>query len=75
MLHHKSLDFILTTANICMFQYLGNHTTEAVKKRCIEVLYGWSIGLKHEPKILEAYSMLKRQGIVKDDPAYIEKVQ
>ena len=57
-----------------LFQYLGNHVGDNVKKRCIELLYSWSQGLKHEPKIEEAYQMLKRQGIVKEDPTYVDKV-
>ena len=56
------------------FQYLGAHTTEKVKKKCIEIMYSWTLGLKHESKIVEAYSMLKRQGIVKEDPTYVEQV-
>ena len=58
----------------CCPQYLGAHTTEKVKKKCIEILYSWTLGLKHETKILEAYSMLKRQAIVKEDPVHVEKV-
>ncbi|KAJ8319036.1 hypothetical protein KUTeg_004127 [Tegillarca granosa] len=54
-------------------KYLGNRTTEKVKKKCIEILYSWSRGLKHEPKIMEAYTMLKQQGIVKEDPTYIDQ--
>lgn len=50
------------------FQYLGNYTSEKVKKKCIEFLYSWSVSLSHEPKISEAYQMMKRQGIVKEDP-------
>lgn len=59
---------------MCSFQYLGNRTTEKVKKRCIEILYGWYKGLSHEPKIGEAYHMLKAQGIIKEDPVYVTKV-
>ncbi|XP_048758956.2 ADP-ribosylation factor-binding protein GGA1-like isoform X2 [Ostrea edulis] len=54
-------------------KYLGNKTTEKVKKKCIELIYSWSKGLPHETKILEAYKMLKQQGIVKEDPDYIDK--
>lgn len=57
-----------------LFQYLGSKTSEKVKKKCIELMYSWSKGLPHETKILEAYKMLKQQGIVKDDPDYIDKV-
>ena len=48
--------------------------SEAVKKRCIEMMYAWSKGLTHEPKMEEAYQMLKRQGIVKQDPTYVDQV-
>ncbi|XP_046362673.1 ADP-ribosylation factor-binding protein GGA1-like isoform X2 [Haliotis rufescens] len=53
-------------------KYLGSKTTEKVKKRCIEILYSWSKGLTHECKIQEAYTMLKTQGIVKEDPTYVD---
>ncbi|KAL4240768.1 gamma adaptin ear containing [Mactra antiquata] len=55
-------------------KYLGNKTTEKVKKKCIELIYCWQKGLPHEPKIKEAYIMLKQQGIVKEDPVYMDKV-
>ncbi|GFO50273.1 ADP-ribosylation factor-binding protein gga1, partial [Plakobranchus ocellatus] len=45
----------------------------AVKKRCIEIMYSWHKGLSHEPKITEAYKMLKAQGIVKQDPVYMDR--
>nr|XP_034314010.1 ADP-ribosylation factor-binding protein GGA1 isoform X5 [Crassostrea gigas] len=54
-------------------KYLGNKTSEKVKKKCIELMYSWSRGLPHENKVLEAYKMLKQQGIVKEDPDYIDK--
>lgn len=38
-------------------------------------MYSWSKGLSHENKINEAYAMLKTQGIVKEDPVYIDKVR
>ncbi|XP_023262761.1 ADP-ribosylation factor-binding protein GGA3-like, partial [Seriola lalandi dorsalis] len=49
-------------------KYFGAWTPQRVKDRVIEVLYGWTLWLKDEPKIQEAYSMLKKQGIVKKDP-------
>ncbi|XP_055954737.1 ADP-ribosylation factor-binding protein GGA1 isoform X2 [Patella vulgata] len=54
-------------------KYLGNRTSEKIKKKCIEILYSWKLGLPQEAKIAEAYSMLKSQGIVKADPSYIDK--
>ncbi|MED6278424.1 hypothetical protein CHARACLAT_023602, partial [Characodon lateralis] len=49
-------------------KYFGAWTPQKVKDRVTEVLYGWTLWLKEEPKIQEAYSMLKKQGIVKTDP-------
>ena len=46
-------------------RYLGNHTSESVKTRVVELLYSWTLDLKSEPKIPEAYNMLKKQGVVK----------
>ena len=45
-------------------QYLGTEITEPVKDRVKELLYSWKVGLPNEPKITEAYEMLKRQGLV-----------
>ena len=55
---------------ICL-QYLGEKSTEAVKKRTVEMLYTWSQAIRYEQKIVEAYTMLKQQGIVKDDPVHV----
>ncbi|XP_030636207.1 ADP-ribosylation factor-binding protein GGA3-like [Chanos chanos] len=49
-------------------KYLGTRSTVSVKQRVTEVLYGWSVWLKDEPKVQEAYHMLKKQGIVNKDP-------
>ncbi|XP_029316174.1 ADP-ribosylation factor-binding protein GGA3-like [Cottoperca gobio] len=49
-------------------KYFGAWTPQNVKDRVTEILYGWTLWLKEEPKILQAYSMLKKQGIVKKDP-------
>jgi ADP-ribosylation factor-binding protein GGA len=61
--------------NVILFvQYLGNYTKESVKRRCIELMYLWSINLKNEPKIAEAYAMAKQEGIVKYDPIVSDPV-
>ncbi|XP_040892789.1 ADP-ribosylation factor-binding protein GGA3-like [Toxotes jaculatrix] len=49
-------------------KYFGAWTPQNVKDRVTEVLYGWTLWLKDEPKIQEAYRMLKKQGIVMKDP-------
>ncbi|XP_041474263.1 ADP-ribosylation factor-binding protein GGA2-like [Lytechinus variegatus] len=54
-------------------KYLGNKTTEKVKKKTIELMYSWQKGLPYEGKIVEAYDMLKKQGLVKEDPTYLDK--
>ncbi|XP_010866477.3 ADP-ribosylation factor-binding protein GGA2 isoform X2 [Esox lucius] len=49
-------------------KHLGPWTSDEVKLRVTEVLYSWTLWLKEEPKIQEAYRMLKKQGVVKKDP-------
>uniref|UniRef100_A0A672YG28 ADP-ribosylation factor-binding protein GGA2-like n=1 Tax=Sphaeramia orbicularis TaxID=375764 RepID=A0A672YG28_9TELE len=55
-------------------KYFGAWTPQKVKDRVTEVLYGWTLWLKEEPKIQEAYLMLKKQGIVKKDPILPDKL-
>ncbi|CAB4042133.1 ADP-ribosylation factor-binding GGA1 isoform X1, partial [Paramuricea clavata] len=49
-------------------KYDGPRTSQPVKHKIIELFYSWSVGLPSEPKIQEAYLMLKRQGVVVVDP-------
>ncbi|CAB1344526.1 unnamed protein product, partial [Coregonus sp. 'balchen'] len=49
-------------------EYLGTRAPEPVKKKVLEVMFSWTVGLPDEPKIADAYQMLKKQGIVKQDP-------
>ncbi|XP_077574719.1 ADP-ribosylation factor-binding protein GGA1-like [Stigmatopora nigra] len=49
-------------------KYFGSWTTQTVKDRLTQILYGWTLWLKEETKIQEAYSMLKKQGIIVKDP-------
>ncbi|XP_013871297.1 ADP-ribosylation factor-binding protein GGA2, partial [Austrofundulus limnaeus] len=49
-------------------KYFGAWTSQSVKDRVTEVLYGWTLWLKEEPKIQEAYRMLKKQNVIKKDP-------
>ncbi|XP_050969107.1 ADP-ribosylation factor-binding protein GGA3a isoform X1 [Labeo rohita] len=49
-------------------KYLGDRVSERVKTKVIELLYSWSVALPDEAKITEAYHMLKKQGIVAEDP-------
>ncbi|XP_056143160.1 ADP-ribosylation factor-binding protein GGA1-like isoform X2 [Lampris incognitus] len=49
-------------------KYLGSRSREPVKKKVVELIYSWTLGLPEEAKISDAYQMLKKQGIVKKDP-------
>ncbi|XP_053577203.1 ADP-ribosylation factor-binding protein GGA1 [Bombina bombina] len=49
-------------------KYLGTRSPEKVKLKILELLYSWTLGLPGEVKIAEAYQMLKKQGILKEDP-------
>jgi ADP-ribosylation factor-binding protein GGA len=49
-------------------QFMGNSTSSKVKQKCTELLFYWTEVLDYEPKIKEAYQMLRRQGIIKQDP-------
>ncbi|NXT22543.1 GGA2 protein, partial [Syrrhaptes paradoxus] len=49
-------------------KYYGSWSSERVKSRVTEVLFGWTVGFPREVKIRDAYQMLKKQGIVKEDP-------
>ncbi|GAA6086525.1 ADP-ribosylation factor-binding protein GGA1 [Tachysurus ichikawai] len=50
-------------------KYLGSRAPEPVKKKVLEMMYSWTVGFPEETKISDAYQMLKKQGIVKQDPA------
>ncbi|KAM9394101.1 LOW QUALITY PROTEIN: ADP-ribosylation factor-binding protein GGA1-like [Pholidichthys leucotaenia] len=49
-------------------KYLGSRSPEPVKKKVLELIYSWTLALPDEAKISDAYQMLKKQGIVKQDP-------
>ncbi|KAF7667199.1 hypothetical protein LDENG_00075060 [Lucifuga dentata] len=49
-------------------KYLGSRAPEQVKKKVLETMYSWTLVLPDETKIADAYQMLKKQGIVKEDP-------
>lgn len=49
-------------------KYMGAHTPEAVRRRVLELMYSWTIQYPKETKIKEAYDMLKKQGVVKEEP-------
>lgn len=56
------------------FKYFGYKTSDKVKKKVKEILYSWTQGLPDEPKIKEAYEMLRRQNIIQEDPIYVDQL-
>ncbi|XP_038619683.1 ADP-ribosylation factor-binding protein GGA2 [Tachyglossus aculeatus] len=49
-------------------KYLGAWSTEKVKVRVTEIMFSWTVWFPEEVKIRDAYQMLKKQGIIKQDP-------
>ncbi|KAI1233597.1 ADP-ribosylation factor-binding protein GGA2, partial [Lamprotornis superbus] len=49
-------------------KYYGIWSSEKVKSRVTEVMFSWTVWFPQEVKIQDAYQMLKKQGIVKEDP-------
>ncbi|KAK3911092.1 ADP-ribosylation factor-binding protein GGA1 [Frankliniella fusca] len=49
-------------------KYLGSQTPKPVRDRVLQLMYSWTIDYPRETKIKEAYQMLRKQGVVTDDP-------
>ncbi|XP_069694970.1 ADP-ribosylation factor-binding protein GGA1 isoform X2 [Periplaneta americana] len=52
-------------------KYLGGRTAVAVRQRVLLLMHTWTVDYPRETKIREAYDMLKKQGVVKEEPPYI----
>ncbi|XP_011631614.1 ADP-ribosylation factor-binding protein GGA3-like [Pogonomyrmex barbatus] len=52
-------------------KYLGNRTTANVRQKVLQLLYAWITEYPRESKIKEAYEMLKKQGVIEEDAAFI----
>lgn len=50
-------------------QYLGGQTPPNIQDKIKQLLYSWKVGLPQEPKIQEAYEMLKREGMLVTESA------
>ncbi|CAL1283390.1 unnamed protein product [Larinioides sclopetarius] len=70
LLAHK-IQSPIEKESLMALSYLGNRASTKVKQKIVELMYIWSLELKNESKIAEAYQMLKRQGVVIEDPVYI----
>lgn len=42
-----------------------------MKQKILDILYTWTLDLKNESKVMEAYDMLKKQGVIRDNPTYL----
>ena len=49
-------------------KYLGAQTPRPVRERVLQIMYSWTLDYPRETKIKEAYQMLRKQGVVTDDP-------
>lgn len=50
-------------------KFLGSRTPPPVRNQVLKLMYTWTLNYPKEPKIKEAYDMLKKQGVVdKDEP-------
>lgn len=49
-------------------KYLGGQTPKPVRDRVLQLMYSWTVEYPRESKIKEAYQMLRKQGVVSDDP-------
>ncbi|KAJ1530830.1 hypothetical protein ONE63_005676 [Megalurothrips usitatus] len=49
-------------------KYLGSQTPKPVRDRVLQLMYSWTVDYPRETKIKEAYQMLRKQGVVTDDP-------
>jgi len=52
-------------------KYAGTRTPEHIKQKVVELLFTWTREIPEERKIVEAYEMLKSQGLVNVDPDYV----
>jgi len=52
-------------------KYSGTRTPEHIKQKVVELLFSWTKQIPEEKKIVEAYEMLKSQGLVLGDPTYV----
>ncbi|EZA54037.1 hypothetical protein DMN91_000379 [Ooceraea biroi] len=52
-------------------KYLGGRTTASVRQKVLQLLYAWIREYPRETKIKEAYEMLKKQGVIEEDAAFI----
>ncbi|OPJ87509.1 ADP-ribosylation factor-binding protein GGA2 isoform X1 [Patagioenas fasciata] len=60
--------FLNELIKVLSSKYYGIWSSEKVKSRVTEVIFSWTVWFPQEVKIRDAYQMLKKQGIVKEDP-------
>merc|ERR1712178_77371 len=55
-------------------KYLGKRTTAKVKARVTELLFCWAEAMPRHVQLRDAYTMFKRNGIIKTDPKYNDRI-
>ncbi|KFV06381.1 ADP-ribosylation factor-binding protein GGA2, partial [Tauraco erythrolophus] len=68
--HHEiaKFRFLNELIKVLSPKYYGTWSSEKVKSRVTEVIFSWTVWFPQEVKIRDVYQMLKKQGIVKEDP-------
>ncbi|XP_060116679.1 ADP-ribosylation factor-binding protein GGA2 [Heteronotia binoei] len=64
--------FLNSLIKVLSPKYLGEWSAESVKSRIIQNLFSWTVWFPQEVKIRDAYQMLKKRGIVRQDPRLLE---
>lgn len=72
--HVAMYKFLNDCIRVLSPKYLGKRTTQQVKYRVTELLFCWSEALPHYVKLRDAYMMLRRNGIIKADPKYNDRI-
>jgi len=72
--HVAMYKFLNDCIRVLSPKYLGKRSSSNVKSRVTELLYCWSEALPHYVKIKDAYMMLRRNGIIKSDPKYNDRI-
>jgi len=72
--HIAMYKFLNDCIRVLSPKYLGKRTTTKVKHRVTELLFCWAEAMPHHVKLRDAYTMLKRNGIIKMDPKYNDRI-
>lgn len=69
-LRSESSRFLNEMIKLVSPKYLGSQTPKPVRDRVLQLMYSWTVDYPRETKIKEAYQMLRKQGVVSDEPPF-----